>query len=59
MLTSLTGTRMARHTREVSSSAMLVWGRFSMTDARVWRTQTGGNELTHMGGDVFHQAMLV
>lgn len=35
MLISLTGMRTAKHTKEMSSSAMLVWGRFSITDARV------------------------
>ena len=35
MLTSFTGTRTARHAMEISSSAMLVCGRFSITDASV------------------------
>lgn len=34
-LTSLTGTRTARQSSEITSSAKLVWGTFSITEARI------------------------
>lgn len=41
MLTSLTGTRTAKQNSEISSSAVLVWDRFSITDAKVWTESRG------------------
>lgn len=46
MLISLTGTRTAKHTKEMSNSAILVWGRFSNTDAKVWKYRSvSGREI--------------